>query len=366
MNFIKMNFHFKSLFAISLAMGFLLSSCQTETEEEQDAQTETGKIQAVEVVHPEPKSFKAEVLITGTAMPNQSVTIHAMESGYIKSIPVDIGDRVNRGETVAILDNPELYRLQQKLKARFQAKQSNYERLNGINQKTPALTTLQQVEDAKAAFLTSQAELNAINDRIGFLKVTAPFSGIITSRFVDHGALIQSGLTESKPQGIVELQQTNPIRVIIPLPESDAGSVKNGISVNVTFPELAGASYAAKISRTAKSLDAGSKTMQVEIDIDNPDNRILTGMYAKVLLQLNSREDVLSLPLTTRIWYQAEPFILIVENNEVKRLPLRKGLTGKDYFEVLNPGITKETIVIVRGKGLVKPGQIVKPILKGE
>ena len=273
---------------------------------------------------------------------------------------------MRKGEVIAILNNPELHRQKQKLKAQLQAKQSAYERLRDIHKKTPALTPTQMVEDAEAEYLTARAELDAMNDRISFLHVKAPFNGIVSKRLIDPGALVQSGLTETTPQGIVELQETNPIRLIIPLPASDAAAIKEGLEVTITFPELAGQSFTAKISRTAKSLDLSSKTMRVEIDIDNSEGSIITGMYAKVLMRIESRENILSLPLTSQIMYQDEPFILIVKDNKVERISFRKGLSGKEYFEVLNSNITAESLVIVRGKGLVNPGQIVEPILKGE
>ena len=356
----------RKLLIKALLIGTLFSSCQQQSQVERKEATTNDKIQTVEVVKPISNKFTEEILITGTAMPNQKVMLYAMESGFVKDIRKDIGDLVRKGEVIAILDNPELHRQQQKLKAQLQARQSAYERLRDIHEKTPALTPIQKVEDAEAEYLTAKAGFDAINDRISFLHVKAPFSGTITKRLIDPGALVQSGLTETTPQGIVELQETNPIRLMIPLPASDASTIKEGLEVTITFPELAGESFTAKVSRTAKSLDPSSKTMRVEIDIDNPEGQIITGMYAKVLMRIESRENVLSLPLTSQIMFQDEPFIMIVEDSKVERIPLRKGVSGKDYFEVLNANITAESLVIVQGKRLVKPGQIVEPILKGE
>ena len=205
-----------------------------------------------------------------------------------------------------------------------------------------------------------QQQLTVAQQQVGMLSIKAPFSGTITRRLVDAGALVQSGLTEDNPAGIVEIQQTNPIRLTIPMPESDASSIQKGMEVTITFPELAGESFTSKINRTAGALDPTSKTMQVEIDIPNADGKILSGMYAKVQMQLGSRDNVLSLPIIAKVLYQDAPHILVVKDGIIERLPLRIGLTGKDYFEVLNSAITKETQVVVQGKGLVKPGQYVE------
>ena len=205
---------------------------------------------------------------------------------------------------------------------------------------------------------------SAVNDRQSFLRVTAPFNGVITKRLVDNGTLVQSGITNTNATAIVEIQEIDPIRLTIPLPESDASSIKEGMKAQVTFPELAGEPYTAKISRTANALDFSSKTMQVEIDLKNTEWKIKPGMYAKVQIKTSSRENVLSLPITAQILFEDEPFVLLVKENIVERVRIRKGLENKDYFEVLNAEIGEEAKVIIQGKGLVKPGQKVTAIEK--
>ena len=354
-----------SMFAILLS---ILVSCQSEGEEQIDnpGENESAKIQRVEVVVPKERSFSAEILITGTAMPNQRVMLHTMESGYVRVVHKNIGDMVQKGGVIAELDNPELYRKHEKLTAQVEAKKAIYERLKSTMEKTPDLTPRQVLEDAEAEYISVSAELNAIKDRQGFLKVVAPFKGIITKRLVDQGAMVQSGLSNTDATAIVEIQELDPIRLTIPLPETDADAVKKGMEATITFPELPGESYQAEVSRTAGALDFASKTMQVEIDIANPDGRIKPGMYAKVIMQISSRENVLSLPITAQFMYQDELFVFVVKDNMVERIPLRKGLFNKDFFEVLNPEIGAESQVIIQGKGLVKPGHIVEAVLKSE
>lgn len=353
----------KSVLAFLLLTGFATACGNQESEK---STQESASTQTVEVVTPKQRSFTAEVLITGTARPNQIVTLYAMESGLLTQIRKDIGDRVANGETIATLENPEVFQQQIRLKAELQAKQSIYERLNSVYEKTPALTNIQMVENAEAEYLSAKANLAAVQNRLGYLTIKAPFSGIVAKRFVDKGSLLQSGLSQNNPQAIVEVQETNPIRLTLPVPESDAVAIKRGMDVQVTFPEMPGETYHAKITRTSNALDPISGTMQVEIDLDNANGKIITGMYAKVLMQINSRENILSLPIISKVNHNNEVYILAVENNVVKRMPVKIGLSDKDYFEVLNAEITGETQVIIKGKGLVNPGQTVQPILKRE
>ena len=350
-----------------LTLCFLVA-CTPSSEEGSDATAEIieSKVQTVEVVHPTNRSFNAELHIVGTAMPNQQVMIHAMEGGYISSIKTDIGDYVVAGQVIAELRNPELRRMWEKASAILDGKKSTYDRLKATAAKTPDLTPLQVLEDAEAAYLTALAELGAIQDRQSFLRVKAPFSGVITQRFVDNGALVQSGISNTGTKAIVELQQLVPIRLTIPLPESDASIIKIGDTVKVVFPELPGESYTAQVSRTAGVLDIASKTMQIEIDIDNKKGLIKAGMYAKVILMLVSRENVLSLPVQGQYMFQDELFVLEVINDKVVRTPLLRGLTNKDFFEVLNADLDSNSLVIIQGKGLVRAGQKVDATLKAE
>ena len=360
-----MNYLLKSLgiYPILIIGCSLLVSCDQNSTEIPQQSEPNLKTQRVEVVHPKERSFTANLLITGTAMPNQKIMLHAMESGYVKSIQKDIGDQVRKGEVIAILDNPELYRMREKFAAQLDAKKATYDRLKQSTATTPDLTPMQVLDDAKAEFIAASSELKVIEDRQNFLKVVAPFNGIISKRLVDHGALIQSGLSNSNATALVELQQTDPIRLTIPFPETDVESIQQGMEAIITFPELSGKPYSANISRIARVLDFASKTMQVEIDIANPEGKIKPGMYAKVSMQMSSRNNVLSLPVTAQYYYKDVLFVLAVENERVVQIPLRKGLENKDFFEVLNPEIGPDTQVIIQGKGLVKPGQIVNPVL---
>ncbi len=347
-----------------LIVAFLMvSSCAEDEKITKQKVEQVLQIQRVAVVHPAYRSFISEVLITGTARPNREVMLHAMESGYVESVYADIGDEVRKGETIARLENPELHRTRQKLNAELQGKKSAYDRLRSTYEKTPAITPLQILEDAKAEFLSLQAQMASIDDRLHFLEVRAPFSGIVTQRFVDEGALVQNGINNPGAKALFEVQEVSTIRLSIPLPETNAAAVKKGVEAKIIFPELAGESVLAKVSRTANSLDPHSKTMTVEIDIPNDQGKIKPGMYAKALIRINSRDSVLSLPVTAQVMLQNQPFILVVTDTKVEQVLLRKGLSDKNYFEVLNPDITAKAQIIVRGKGLVEVGEIVQPVL---
>ncbi|MFT4566089.1 MAG: RND family efflux transporter MFP subunit [Saprospiraceae bacterium] len=360
------------------------------------------KTQSVEVVNPQRRSINADILITGTAMPNQTVELHAMESGYLSKMNVDIGDRVRKGVTIASLSNPKVAQRVSDARAAVtiaeaeskvlqsdlisadsdrNIKKDQYNRLNSIFQKTPQLTNVLEVEKLKGKAQIAEADYNSKKAMIAaqeqrivalkaqlsnadvlnsMLQIRAPFSGVITKRWLDQGAMVQSGIDNTNSMPLVELQDLNPIRLMLQVSESDADGLNIGMDAKVTFPEMAGESIIAQVSRSSGVLDPASKTMQVEIDIDNENGNIISGMYAKVYINMGSQEEVLSVPQTALVIYQDEPHIWIVKDGIVRRLHIRKGLSGKDHFEILSAEVNAESQVIVKGKGLVKEGQIVQ------
>jgi RND family efflux transporter MFP subunit len=340
------------------------SGCQSPESKGAVASDSPEKIQSVEIVNPQFQSFTAEIIITGTAIPNRQVMLHAMESGYVSEVLVDIGDVVAKGQVLANLSNPEISREKQQLEAEVEAKKANYERLQESYEKTPAITPLQMLEEAKAEYLGTKAMLDATDDQLGFLNVKSPFGGVITQRFVDEGAIVQSAIVDQNARVLFEIHEVNPIRLEIPLPESDAYAIEKGMEVHVVFPELPGKSFDANVSRTSNSLDEASKTMILEVDIENKDGNIRAGMYGKASIELKSSEEVLSLPITAQYIFQNEAFVLVVEDGVVQRIPMRKGISNKDYFEVLNEELNEKSQVIVQGKSLVRPGQKVKGVFK--
>ena len=381
-------------------------SCQTKPAARQAAADTASQTPTVEVVHPAPQTFSSEILISGTVMPNRQVMLHAMESGYVHQMRKDIGDRVRKGEVIAVLRNPELVQqlkeaeanhdhaaamlltagaTLEKMKAVETAKKATADRLNGIFEKTPSLTPMQEVERVRAEAATAAADTkiaqveleaaqkevvsmaaiqDAVAQRYAMLAVKAPFDGVVTRRYVDPGAAVASGLSSSQSKPIVEVQEIDPVRISLPLPARDAATVKQGMKVTVSFPESQAKPIDATISRTASSLDPASKTMEAEIDLPNPQGNIRPGMYAKVHIHAETSKESLALPMEAQTVYQDAYFVLLVVDDKVKRVPLKKGLVGKDYFEVLNDDITAKSQVIVRGKSLAKDGQVVEAVLK--
>ena len=236
---------------LGLVTLIMLASCGQQDVETETRETTTEKITTVKVVHPKENSFVAEISIVGTVVPNRKVMLHAMENGVVSKMLVDIGEKVPKSETIAELVNPELVRAREQAVAKMEVARSSFDRLNQIRANSPALTTLQQVETAEVNFKMAQAELSGIEDRIGFLKVIAPFSGIVSQRFVDEGTLVQNGIKDNDTKPLVEIQDLSVVRITVPVPESDVTKISIGQTAKINFRELGNETFDAKVSRTS-------------------------------------------------------------------------------------------------------------------
>jgi len=367
---------------------------------------EIKELPTVEVSNPSFQSFNSEQLVTGTLVPDKMVYLHAMEKGMIKEVMVDIGDEVKKGQVLARLSNPllnyEFKLAESKLlqeqsglmaaKAKLELETANnvaaqniYNRLKSVYDESSGLTTLMDLENAKRDADVSMAEMNmakanvdissaelksaelilrSIKERLSMLSIRAPFSGIVSGRFVDPGMMIQNALEDRDAKPIVSIESVSTLRLILPIPESDVSGIQIGDKLSVELPSLPGDDLDLEVSRIAKSLDPASKTMEIQVDIDNSDGKIRSGMYAKAHIVRSSSKKLLCLPHSAINMRKDQAFVYLVSDGVVEELALKKGMVGKAYFEVLNTNITETSEVIVKGKSTVNSGQQVNSILK--
>ena len=351
----------KTNFFITL-LAFLLLSCSDSENQQSKKTIQTEKNTNVKVVNPQQRSFTSTLQIIGNALPNKQVNIHAMEGGFLSDLKKDIGDKVQKGDVLAVLNNPELTRELEINKVAKQVAEANYLRFKKVIAKTPELTTLQEFEKVEATYLMANAKYKATANRDSLLTIRAPFSGVITTRNVELGALIQSGINNTNTAALFEIMDMKIIRLTIALPETEVDNISKGMQAEISFTELPGEQFSAQVSRMANAIDNRTKTMQVQLDIPNRNGKIKAGMYANVAIQLQSTGDKISLPNEVLIAIKSEFFILQVKDGIVKRTLIKKGLSNTQFFEVLSNEINENSKVIVEGKAMVKEGMKVKAI----
>ena len=343
--------------------------------------------------------------VAGEFQPYQEVELHAKVSGYIRSIKVDIGDRVRKGQVLATLEVPELNAQVAGSEAQIRHSQSEigrsqsgvslaqanyaayhaaYTRLAEAAKRRPGLVAEQELDDSRAKDLdaaakvdVAKAALEASQEQLGISKadhqrvtalqgysvVTAPFNGVVTMRYADVGSLIQAGTasdTQSMP--VVKLAQSDLLRLRMPVPEQDVPFIKMGGGVQIKLLAT-GKIVSGKIVRFTRELTSSTRTMQAEVDLPNPDLTLSTGMTAETTIVLQAQKNVLTVPAGAVLKGDGESHVLIVDSdNKVRKAPVVLGIQGADRVEI-NSGLTEHQSVIVSGQTNYQPGQIVRPKL---
>jgi RND family efflux transporter MFP subunit len=322
--------------------------------------------------------------LAGQFQPYQVVDVHPKVSGYMSRINVDIGDVVHQGQTLAVLEVPELraelqqtvFQLQQskeqitqaqheinRAEAEHAALHAASDRLKQAAEGRPGLIAQQELDDAQAKDLSSEAQVDAAksamaaaqehanaaqsdNQRIqaleSYTNVTAPLDGVVIWRYADTGALIQGG-TNSNDQTlpIVRLSQSNLLRLRIPVPEDDVKYVHAGDQLQVRVDAI-GRSFTGKIVRFTRDVNFETRTMETEVDVENKDLSIAPGMYANTLLQLGHVTGVVTIPVEALVLNgQQETVYALDDNNRVHIRNVAVGLQGSKLAEItsgLNPG----------------------------
>jgi RND family efflux transporter MFP subunit len=302
--------------------------------------------------------------LPGTLQGFVQAPIAARANGYLKRWAKDIGSKVDKGELLAEIETPEIdQQLVQAVAARDQAAaslalaRSTIERWEGLRKKD--VVSQQDLEERRSAGAQAQANLAAADANVqrlrqleGFKRVVAPFAGVITRRNVDIGDLIDASRV------LFLLAQTDPLRVYVNVPQAYAQLVRPGQPVVVTQGELRDQRFAGKVARTAASIDAATRTMQVEVTLPNADGRLLPGAYVQVALPLAASAALVA--PTNALLFRGEGAMVAVVDADGK-VALRRVAVGRNYgtdFEVLG-GITEADRLVLNPPDWLANGQTV-------
>jgi RND family efflux transporter MFP subunit len=355
------------------------------------------------VAHVERGTLENSLTIAGAFKPFQEVDVHAKVAGYIRSIPVDVGDHVREGQTLAVLEIPELAaelagtdasvrRAQQEIhraqgdlhraESAHDAAHAMSDRLTQASKQKPGLVAQQEVDDAHAKDMEAEAQVSSTQAALSaaqqslemaeanhkqymalssYARITAPFNGVITARYADTGALIAAGTTPSAQSvPVVKIAEVAKLRLVLPIPESMASQIHLGDAVKVHVQAL-DKDIVGKVSRFAGALDLQTRTMETEIDFPNRDDKLYPGMYAETVLQLAQRHDALLVPLEALARSGADTTALLVNpQNVVEERKVQLGLQGKTTAEVLS-GLSEGDRVIIGNRSQYRTGEKVVP-----
>jgi RND family efflux transporter MFP subunit len=346
--------------------------------------------------------------LAGQFQPYQVVDVHPKVSGYMKKINVDIGDLVKQGETLAILEVPELKaQLEQ---SGFEVKQSQEEitraqreiqrteavnsalhaaseRLKAAAATRPGLIAQQELDDAQSKDLSSQAQTDAaksamaaaqqheaaakanneqVQAMLDYTNVVAPISGVVIWRYADTGALIQGG-TASNDQAlpIVRISQSSLLRLRVPVPEDDVRFIHDGDTLDVRVDAI-GRSFTGKIVRFTRDVNFETRTMETEVDVENQNLSISPGMYANTALRLDHVENVVTIPTDALVLNKNQQTVYVLDSdNHIHIREVEVGLEGSKLAEIKS-GLQPGDRVVVGGQDKYQEGQEVNPVETAE
>lgn len=355
------------LIAIGLVAGFI-PRINAQKALNQDARQ--IPVLPVSVVQPSPTKVSLGVPLSAEVKAFMEAPIYARASGYLKRWIVDIGDHVKAGDLLAEIDAPELDQQIAQAKAETAQAEASLELSKTTSDRWGELLKTSSVSEQEAAEKkadlalkianvdAAKANLHRLEDLSRFCKVTAPFDGVITARHTDIGQLISAGGGTE----LYHLVQTSPLRVYVRVPQATARSIKVGSKGELLFEELPGRKFEAAVTRTAEAMQSDSRTLLVELQVDNSKGEILSGSFAQLRFLNSVITPTLTLPASTLL-FRSDGVMAGAVDAEGK-VSLRQLKLGRDFgqsMEVLD-GIAATDRLIVNPPDLLINGQTVRVI----
>ncbi|HET6959970.1 MAG TPA: efflux RND transporter periplasmic adaptor subunit [Vicinamibacterales bacterium] len=363
-----------------------LTGCRSKTTAETPDKVASAGPPTVEVVTVVEQPLNVTLSLPGELTPYQTVALYSRVTGFVKSIAVDRGSRVRAGEQLAVLEAPELGAQKAEAQSKLQSAEaqlaavrakadgsaSTYEKLKAASA-TPGVVAGNDVVLAQKTMEADQSQISAatqnveaarqalksVSDMEGYLRITAPFSGIVTERNVHPGALVGPTGGPGTASPIVRIVESNRLRLVIPVPEAYTAGVANGSSLAFSVAAYPGQTFNGTISRISQSVDVATRTMAVELDVNNADGRLAPGTFCQVKWPVRRTSPSLLVPNGSVASTTGRTFVIRVRSGRTEWVDVKTGLTSGSLIEVfgdLRPG----DAIAARGTDELKAGASVQ------
>ncbi len=322
-----------------------------------------SKVDSVAVFSLKKEQIKKQIIFPAELTPLDRAEIYAKVSGYINELKVDIGDRVKKGEVLAILDAPEVISNYAQINSDEQTARSKY--LTSLDaykrflnaSKVSGTIAAEEMEKAKnlmlsdsSAFEAAKSKLNANAQLKDYLTIRAPFNGIITQRNFDPGTLV--GTNNSKPLLIIENIET--LRLRVPVPEAYTMAIPDTSVILFTVDAQPGKTYTAKLSRKSGSINLFNRTETWEYIYQNTDNQLKSGMFATASLKFGRKELSFLVPESAVVTNLEKKFVIRLKNNKAELVDVKNGISQDDKIEIFGM-LSEGDILLVRATDEIKP-----------
>jgi len=331
-------------------------------------------VPSVSVVVPKRTAAAEEIVLPGNIQPFISSPIYARTDGYVKKWFFDIGGHVKSGDLLAIIQTPEVDEQLAQARSTLATAQANLQLAQITRDRYESLlnkhaVAQQDVDNAVGTYSANKAIVDAdtANVRhyealVSFEKVYAPFDGVITARNTDIGDLINSGSNTAPRTDLFDIAQTRTLRVYINVPEEYSQGMKPGeTSAEIALAEFPGKRFPGRLVRTAEAINATTRTLLVEVDLDNPDGTLLSGSYAEVHLKVPAQNSRYLLPVSSLIFRGEKLQVGVVKAGKVEVTDVIPGHDLGDQIEIV-AGLQSDDQVITNPPDSLVSGQEVKVV----
>ena len=336
-----------------------------------NAETAQAALPAVSVVSPKQTAPADEIILPGNVQPFITSPIYARTNGYLKKWYFDIGAHVKQGQLLAVIQTPEVDQQLQQARSNLLTAQANLDlaaitktRYQGLL-KTNAVSQ-QDVDNAvgtynanKAIVEADKATVEQYTALVSFEKIYAPFDGVITARNTDIGDLINSGSTSNVKTDLFHIAQPGKLRVYVNVPEEYSQGIKVGMTADLNLTEFPGRKFQGKLVRTAEAINMTTRTLLIEIDVDNPTGTLLTGSYAEVHLAVPTRASTFLLPVNTLLFRTEGLRVGVVRDGKVVLATVTPGHDFGNQIEIIS-GLKGNDQVIINPPDSIVSGQAVQ------
>jgi membrane fusion protein, multidrug efflux system len=364
----------KRILRIAFYMGLLFGLIGCDADQAESPQSIIPP--PVAVVQAKRSDAVRSITLPGDLVGFYEAALHAKVSGYLNSISVDKGDTVTQGQVLAEIEVPELQQKLKRARANLEIQRLTRERLERVWNSDKRLVAREDVDIAQSKFEQAQADVEELEALVNYTHIVAPFDGVVTGRFVDPGALIQAGGSEttSASQGsahvkgnampVVSVANISKLRVYVYVPETETSDIHAGIPATLILKEFPGRPFTGSVARFAKSLDLSTRTMLTEVDLDNPEHVLYPGMYADVRLDLARHPDALQIPTTAIGSAEADghSFVYAVRDNRLKEMPVTLGISNEGWIEII-AGLSETEQVVKNLNASLQDGEPVSALL---
>jgi RND family efflux transporter MFP subunit len=356
--------------ALMLAAATFIFGIQPRLHARADLKKETANLNvaSVSVIKPKTSSTTQELVLPGNLQAFSDTPIYARTAGYLKRWHADIGKPVKAGELLAEIDAPELDDQLQQAKADHATAEANYRLAESTSARWEVLlktdsVSKQEAEEKRSDLAAKKAVLEGTRYNVArleklqsFKRIYAPFDGVITARNVDVGMLIDAGSAPAKE--MFHIAATKRLRAFVNVPQSYARDVGPGMTAELTLAEFPGQRFKGTFARSSQSIDAATRTLLSEVDVDNASGELLPGSYAQVHLKLATPHAALIVPVNTLLFRPEGVMVAVLQTDRAVLTPIKIGRDFGSEVEVVSGLNATDSVILNPSDSLVSGAQV--------